>query len=332
MRSFQILTISVLALQLVSCSKIKEFQKKTDKMAKTTRTMKKNTENLGQWSRAGETETKRNERFELILNSDTQMGTKLYAAGVYFKAFEFQLWSGSKDFDTLKFRDKMFFDAASEFFRRLSDLHPLVDNSKMSPTHTNTKRHNEEMAFYALAATLHMTHNFQDLLTEKNPDLKHVSFFELMIHALKKDFKNKKLEEYQEIFVNNVNKTISIDLLKARYNFMMALALKNLTDKEQMSTKQKLSALLFKMTKGKRGSVIIPSTVDKTNETTKMFALKYLNFASETKKILNSINEEVNLDPILAEAFRHVNLTEKGKKSSKYAKKINSHIKSIITE
>ena len=298
----------------VACSKVEKVEKnmdsmkaKTEQMSSTTDQMKDTTTVMYQQIRSKEAEDTRNKKFIILKSNEEEFGSKIAAAAVYFKSFEFQLWSAQKDFDNKHAREVLILDAVNEFTKRVSDIYEHVKVNKMSPTNTG-KKHSSEQAFYALAATMHMNHNYQEELIDSRADLEAISFYDIVKGALEKDSNGEAMTEYEEILVSGINKEIMIELIKARVDMISALALKNLTDKRNMTLGQKLKAALFKISGGKLGSIELPETFSKSNEPTKKQTIKYLDAANKSKNFLLEIDVVKELEKTLHSAFSKIKL------------------------
>jgi hypothetical protein len=275
--------IASLALS-VSCSKVQKVEKnmdnmmqKTEQMSTTTGDMKETTTIMYQQIRSKEAEDTRNKKFIILKSEEENIGEKIAAAAVYFKSFEFQLWSAQKGFDNNEIREKLILDAVNEFTKRIADIYEKINVKKMSPTNDG-KKHNSEQAFYALAATIHMNHSYQEELVDQNAEVKAISFYDIIKGALDKEYSREPMTEYEEVLVSGLNKEIMIELLKARVDMIAALGLKNLTDKRNMTLGQKIKAAIFKVSGGKLGSIDLPETFSKSNQPTKKQTIKDNNF------------------------------------------------------
>lgn len=304
----------LLACLLLSgaCSKVKELDKRTQNMEKSTEKvsavtdeMKETTTTMYKQIRSKEAEDTRDEKFGILMSKNADMGARITAAGVYFKSMEFQLWNNNETYDDHHARQSLFLDAANEFTRRMCDLYEKVNTKRMSPTKDNKM----EMSFYALAATLHMNHHFQDEVVKKGLS-KTTSFYDLMKSALIKDYHRQNVLEHEEVLVQGTNREIMIELIKARVDIMAALALKNLTDKRDMTLGQKTKALIFKLTGGKLGSIDLPEIYEKSNDSTKNYIEKYLAASVKAKNFLKEIAVEKNLEKTLKSAFENINFNE----------------------
>lgn len=309
------LLLAVLSFS-VACSKVDKAEKNmndmkdnTVAMSKTTDEMKDTTTIMYQQIRSKEAEDTRNKKFEILNDDDKGFGEKIAAAAVYFKSFEFQLWTAQKGFDDNHARDVLLLDAANEFTKRLCDLYEKINVKKMSPT-KDGRAHRAEQAFYALAVTMHMNHHYQEELIDAKADVKGISFYDVMKKALEKDGNGENLKDYEEVLVSGINKEMMIELMKARVDMLSALALKNLTDKRDMTFGQKLKALLFKASGGKLGSIDLPETYAKANEPTKKQTITYLENAVKVKNFLARQNIDKALEKTLKSAFAHLDLGE----------------------
>jgi len=319
---------------ITSCSKVQELDKRTLNMERstsdvstTTESMKETTTIMYQQIRSKEAEDTRDEKFQVLMNDEAGMGTRISAAGVYFKSMEFQLWNNNETYDNKEVLEEYYLDAANEFTRRMTDLFEKINVKKMSPTKDNKL----EMSFYAIAAAMHMNHTFQDELA-KSKDAESVSMYDLIKKALLKDREHRVMLPHEEVLMNGINKEIMTNLIKARVDIYSALALKNLTDKRDMTLGQKTKALIFKITGGKLGSIDLPEVFDQSNEATKIYIEKYLDVALKAKNFLKEIGIEKKLEKTLLSAFKEINLTERSIKDSSDERriKIQSQINQLI--
>jgi hypothetical protein len=295
-----------------ACSKVKELDKRTENMEKATSKMSATTDDLKdtttvmyQQIRSKEAEDTRDEKFDILLRDEADMGSRVTAAGVYFKSMEFQLWNDNGTFDDQNALEVLYIDAANEFTRRMNDLYSKVDTKDMSPTGEDKM----DLSFYAVAAAIHMNHTYQEDVARRK-HIETVSMYDLIKKALLKDANHKPLQEHEEILINGINKEIMIELIKARVDIMSALALKNLTDKREMTLSQKASGLLFKASFGKLGKIDLPGVYDESNDATKTYATKYLESANKAKAFLKEIGVTKSLEKTVKSAYKNINLGE----------------------
>lgn len=325
-------TSSVILACLVAisaCSKVQELDKRTEKMEKSTEKvstvtdeMKETTTVMYQQIRSKEAEDTRDEKFQILMNKDADMGTRITAAAVFFKSLEFQLFTDNGTFDNKRTLNDYYLDAANEFTRRMCDLYDKINTKKMSPT----KKNKMEMSFYAIAASMHMNHTFQEGKA-KSKKQDSVSMYDLIKKALVKDATGKTLKEHEEVLMNGINKEIMIELIKARVDILSALALKNLTDQRDMTLGQKAKALIFKVTGGRLGSIDLPETYDKSNEATRIHTEIYLDGAVKARAFLKEIGVDMQLEKTLKSAFKGIDFNERNQNQDT---KITDNKKEVI--
>lgn len=308
-----ILPVSVLAL-FCSCSKIKKLEdnmdnmtSRTGQMSSTTDEMKDTTSVMYQQVRSKEAEDTRNKKMTIIKDQNQKFGAKLAAAAVYFKSFEYQLWTGLSGYDNEKMKELLFIDATSEFTKQLTDIYDLVNVNKMSPTNDG-KKYRMDQAFYSLAVTVHMNHHYQELKVPNKDD--RISMLKMIKTALEKDYIGSHLLEHEETLVAGPNKKMLIHLLGARIDMLAALSLKNMTDKSNMNVSQTVKGAIFKITGGKLGAIDLPETLEGANSATLNQIETYLEEAVNTKKFLSSIGVEKNLEKTLRSAYSHLAFTK----------------------
>jgi hypothetical protein len=326
---FLIVTLSLSFI--TACSKVKEFENKTASMERTTKEMssttsemKSTTTTMYQQIRSKEAEDTRSKKFEILLNEEAHFGEKFVAAAVYFKSFEFQLWNANVSYEDVKNREELFLDAANEFTRKISDIYVEIDTQSMSPTKTSD-RHNEEMAFYSIAATLHYLNSYQQDLVDKD-SIKSTSFYDLIKTALLKDLNHEELDEHEIVLMSGINKEIMIELIKARIDILAALALKDLTDKRNMTTGQKLKAFFFNISGGRIGTIDLPEVFENSNEATKITITTRLEAAMKARNFLKEIGVSKELEKTIRSAFSNLDLES----SSQEVKKADDNYKRNI--
>lgn len=308
-----ILPVSLLAL-LCSCSKIKKLEdnmdnmtNRTGQMSSTTDAMKETTAVMYQQVRSKEAEDTRNKKMTIIKDNDQHFGAKLAAAAVYFKSFEYQLWTGLSGYDNEKMKELLYLDAVNEFTKQLTDIYALVNVNKMSPTNDG-KKFRMDQAFYSLSVTIHMNHHYQELKVPNKDN--RVSMLKMVKTALEKDSIGSHLLEHEEVLVAGLNKKMLIHLLGARVDMLSALALKNMTDKDNMNLSQTVKGAIFKITGGKLGAINLPETLEGANTATLNQIETYLEEALNTKKFLAEIGVEKNLEKTLRSAYTHLAFTK----------------------
>lgn len=308
-----VILLAVLAFS-VACSKVEKAEKTMTDMKKQTETMSSTTDSMSSKMeaqymqlRSGDTAKLRSEQYKTLKGTEEMFGGRFVAASILFKSFEFQLWTGEgKDSDYYK--GLLFETAAREFTQHMDDLYKLIDRKKMSPTKDGPKNRHEQ-SFYAIAATMHMNHDYQEAKEESKKGVKNTtSFYDLVKKSLRKESLKSNPAEYENILVANINREIMVELIKARVDMLSALALKNLTDKRDMTFGQKLKGALFKITGGALGSIDLPEVFAKSNNATKEQTITYLDAAQKARAFLVEIGEDKQLEKTLKSAFKKIDL------------------------
>ncbi|WP_419171998.1 hypothetical protein [Halobacteriovorax sp.] len=305
------------------CKEVKEAIKmpeKMDKLGATTDDMSDTTSQLYSQLRSAQSSVERRDVFGLILNDKVEMGQKLTNAAKFFMAFEFNLYTGIRPYDNPAIRDMLFFDAVEEFYKNMASVYETdvkgefnvkkaMEKGKMTPIHTgkwSLKKNNYEQAFYAVAAAMHKVHHRQTYNANKN-GFAEASIYTLMKDALVKDAHGATLSKYEEYMVAGNNKEISIALLKARIDIILALAIKDSMDKDEASF---WPGLLHVITGGKLGKLELPSTFETSNEATMKEANKKIEEALKCYDFLLSIGVEHKIDEKVKNIFDNVELPE----------------------
>lgn len=232
----------------------------------------------------------RDEKFQLLLEEEALMGARMEAAGDYFKALDYQLNIKGQN------NEKLYLEAVNEFTLKVSDLFWKIKPHKLNPMNEKDK---PGLSFYALGATLHERKDSS------------ISFYDLIKKALVKDHQGEELSQHEEVLVSGVNQEIMIELLKARIDITATLALKNLTDKRDMTLTQKAKALIFRITGGRLGSIDLPETYHKSNDATKGLTQTLLKQSLETKELLESIQVTKKLEPTVKSALSEIDFDDK---------------------
>jgi hypothetical protein len=316
------LSFIILAVFISACSKVEKFQQNADSMEKTTKSLTNDSVDVKKITKAQfeqyRSDKSRETRLKYFnaMRDEEGMGRKISAAAIYFESFEFQLWTGIDSIEDEEIRDKMFKVAAEEITQSLSDLHAEINLKKMSPTKSG-KNNNDEMNFYALAATVHMNNAFQEKLV-KTKAVDEVSMYEMIKDSLIKRHNNDyNLKAFQKPFVNGPVRKVMLDFLKARVDILSALALRNLTSKDKLSFLQTIRGGLFKITGGFFGTIDLPETYDRTDYVTNEYTVGFLSAAVDTRRLLQELNDgqEVVLEKTIKSAYEHISLPTKEDKN-----------------
>jgi len=283
----------------------------TQGMSKTTNEMRDTTTHMYTQIRTKESEDTRSKKMKVIQN-ESGMGEKIAAAAVFYKSFEYQMWTANGTYDVNSIREDLFLDAVNEFYKRMSDLYNEADLEDMSPLNQD-EEYNSDMAFYAMSVALHENiHHQVESKKHAKVDFEVASFLDLMDGAFTKEVEGREdeLKEYEHVILAGENRDISIKMLQARFNMILALVAKDTATQEEMSAMDKIKGFGFKVTGGAIGSLKLKSTFESSNISTKKDLLKKLDGATWTADLLQKIGVEVKFDESLKSVFDNLKLQE----------------------
>lgn len=324
-------TSAIMALLVISVSCSKEMDRRTEKMEKRLEQVSSAAEAIKEKtalmssSDAGKT---RADNYNLLMEEKSPLRTKMSAACNYFKNFEYQSSTDSELQIDEHSRNSLYLLAVDEFMARAGDLYDQIRPKKMNPLDQNKSRNND-IAFYALAACLHVNHHFQNEIITGSSPLQTNSMYGIMKTALKKELVTNDLENHEQFIVNGINKEITLELIKARVDVMSVLALKNLTDERNMTIGQKSKAAIFKITGGRLGSIDYPEVYENSNKSTREFTSSYLMEALRAKQFLSELGVEKKLHKKLKSALKNIDFNEK-KKGKEYKDTVKDQQKESI--
>lgn len=284
-----------------------EMKDTTKDMSGTTQEMRTITENMYVSLRQQASEETRALKWKTLLDPKTNKSLAVKEAKVLFMSFEFQVWYGKADARGLHQRENRIYSALEELYMSVSAVHEkLIDDplfgssrmSKMSPIDLDDEDKNLERFFYALSATMHAKNDFQEetLIPENKKigiEVEEVSLYDVIARALRKEYYGGHMSEAEAYVTIYSNRNMTIDLLNARINMLIALALKEVTESDDMTIKEKARGLLFKGSGGRLGSLQVDNLFLERNDDTRNEALKRLEHAVKTKALLEEIEEPV---------------------------------------
>ncbi|MAX67454.1 MAG: hypothetical protein QF441_12185 [Bacteriovoracaceae bacterium] len=304
----------------------KDMSETTQQMSEKMDQTNKNTSNLAAASRHGFSEEKRyQKRKELYPDGD--IGNDLTDAKIFYLALEFQIWDGVADEYGLSIREELIGDALDEMYRSLIvtysqlkqdkfyDLIPYTSRlEKMSPLNLEGEDKQAERSFYANAATFHFKDLLQHRTIKQNKELgyelEEVSLYDVIESALIKESRGEELNINEQKVVVRSFRGMLIDLLRARVDFLSALAINEFVDKGNMSLKDKFAGLVFKVTGGNAGELRPKSVFASANDPTREKVLEYMDGAVKAKRILNKIGESIQLQKEIRSILENVEIEE----------------------
>ncbi|MCB9091298.1 MAG: hypothetical protein H6621_10340 [Halobacteriovoraceae bacterium] len=183
-------------------------------------------------SRKGESSMSRDEYFSRLKSDEetTTFAHKVAMAAKYYKAFEFQVWTGQR-YDTIEYREKLFKDAINEYFRKIQDLTEGKNLADYNASPLGLGDKNNANAIMALAVAMHEKNGLQDyVLANTQKDVEILSFYKLMEKASlrvadveKEEIYFKDLKEYEEDA--SYYRDEFVELVNLRYNMLLIMGL-----------------------------------------------------------------------------------------------------------
>lgn len=297
---------------LSSCSKVQEMHNATMEMNSTTSDladvssqMNKMMAEVYDSGRQGASLDLRNKLFEIAVNAP-KIEEKATNAGLYFLAFEFQLWSNLGQDNREGERERLMKDAVEEFFCHLlsithwTEVDPFAGKNPLA----FGEAENERAIFNAFALTLEKNNRKQDITTTDN-GLDAISMRNLIESALIADQKIKSGEARITDFPAYVDivrqhEEIAIRLLKARYQILGLAVLTQLTP----ISRNKWEGFKYKIW-GKSWQI----DLNKVNSSALRLAAFRLKEANRARAFLASLGEKVELDPAIAGIYANAVVT-----------------------
>lgn len=196
-----LVALGVLAVLATSCKQIDNMENmnnKTNELASTSNQLSEtsksilttsnqlgsNTEELYHQARTKEAEETR-QRARDALRLDSSFEEKVTRAAIYFKSFEFQLWTNGKAStkDNAEFREELMLESVEEFFRTVQSFYAEIgDSNEISPASEDTATR----ALFALSVTMHELNHAQKERV-KEDGVKEICMLSMIEEALKKE-------------------------------------------------------------------------------------------------------------------------------------------------
>jgi hypothetical protein len=307
---------------LCACAKVDDMHdatmqmnKTTSELAATTADTKKLMGEIYDSGRQGASLDLRNKLYDLVTHSP-KIEEKATNAGLYFLAFEFELWSNLGVDQRGGQRDVLMKDAADEFFCHLlsithwDSVDPFAGKNPLAFGETE----NERAAFNAFALTLERSNRKQTALAADN-NVDNVSMRSMVETALLagKDIREGKSRlrdypSYVEIILSHEENAIR--LLKARYQMLGLAVLTQLTP----IAKNNWNGFLYKIW-GSRWQI----DFNKLNQGETRLATFRLQEAQRAKSILAQLGIQEELDPAIKKIYSHAQVVALRDSSEKSA-------------
>jgi hypothetical protein len=297
---------------LPSCSKVQEMHNATMEMNSTTSDladvssqMNKMMAEVYDSGRQGASLDLRNKLFDIAVNAP-KIEEKATNAGLYFLAFEFQLWSNLGQDNREGERERLMKDAVEEFFCHMlsithwTEVDPFAGKNPLA----FGEAENERAIFNAFALTLEKNNRKQDITTTDN-GIDALSMRNLIENALLADQKIKAGEARITDFPAYVDivrqhEELAVRLLKARYQMLGLAVLTQLTP----IARNNWEGFKYKIW-GKSWNI----DLKKVNSSALRLAAFRLKEANRARDFLASIGEKVELDSSIAAIYANAKVT-----------------------
>lgn len=212
------------------------MEKSTDELKKLTENLKNQSAEIYDASRQAVAMNSRRDLLESVYKAESG-GQKAVFAALYFKAFEFQFWTGADKDASEDRRLSLMADATKEFFKAVQEFgdadpsaepDPIAQRDAKSPLRSAA---NKQATFNALALTMHESNSKQEDMLKDRKGLKLVTMYSLITDGLaaEKSSSQQDLPEYQKVVLEN--KELALKLLQARHNILLAVFLKDTLNK-----------------------------------------------------------------------------------------------------
>ena len=228
---------------------------------------------------------------------------KFAQAGIYYSAFEFQIWKGT-GLDTAERRDSLRFDAASEFLRSVSGA-CLKQKYSMDILSKDSSMND----LFAISALLHFVNPNQELFAQKN-GFKPESMLDIIENGMRK---KKFLAEGKVTFeeITNADKEVQVwwdaseYLIRLRANYLAAITTFKLARLEEAQNSLDEKARQARLMIGPWNPALdyyssLPGAIKEVTT--------YLRESTKARKFLREMNIDPKTDPKLKIAIKNINL------------------------
>jgi hypothetical protein len=229
-------------------------------------------------------------------------------------AFEFEVWSGQGQDQFPGRRDELSKDAVQEFLHFLStvahwdieDLNPFAQPASgllSGELFSSTETLNQKASFNAAAAALHKTNRKQEF-TSQNEGVEVLSMFKLletgMLAGLEIQAGKKTIQDFPP-YVDEVlrEEGLVIKLMQARYNMLGLVLLGRMTKiQDSLMTGVGLKILHNDW----------KFDLSNINHSQLKFFKLHLEFAAETRRLLEKLHQPVSLDKDVKQIFKNLTM------------------------
>lgn len=251
------------AFAFTSCSKLEDMSKNATKASensgKAAEAASESREEIANgrvMTRAGAAKDARAKALERMKERKSIEG-KVVEAATYFKAFEYQLWTGQR-YDNQEYLDSLIEDAMNEIYRNLKELNNDKRISKTNPTafRINPWRKKRDANLLAFSLGMHKVHGLQitrDPISNTPVEVEFsdegTSVLDIIKSSLKRirEYENGflaygELKPYEVVVYENIEEFTT--LVNVRYNMILTLALAEISNVEE-STIEGFSSIIL---------------------------------------------------------------------------------------
>ncbi len=326
-RNAKIFAVGVLAVFATSCKQIDNMENmnnKTNELASTSNQLSEtsksilstsnqlgsNTEELYHQARTKEAEETR-QRARDALNLDSSFEEKVTRAAIYFKSFEYQLWTNGKAStkDNEEFRESLMLESVEEFFRTVQSFYAEIgDMNDISPASEDSATR----ALFALSVTMHETHHAQKEKV-KEDGVKEICMLSMIEDTLKKEEALNRGEitladlKSHEIAVLE-NAESAKNLLRMRYDILSSMILakvSNLGDPTSGTIASTYNQVRYYLASWE-------SKYPQLNLAQKAQVETFMNEALRMKGILQELKLEDKLESKIAKIYQNMKIKDAG--------------------
>jgi len=300
---------------------------KEDSLDNRTATLQKETDELYNALRQGNSLQLRREGYDDVLKAPT-MFAKLSNAGTYFMAYEMELWTNTGEDAGEDKRDILIQQGAQEYYMQMEGLAPR-DNSvdptvQPDPEHIDSAK-NRQASFNAFAAAMHQVNRKQADVLAANGGFAPISMLSITEEALlaKKSLASGTANlGTKELYIHEVlvHEDKAIQMLQTRYNFLPMMFIDGVT---QIGDKSIFG-------KGKMLMMGWDCDLDKMNiEQIKFFETEVLSQALEARNFMKKIGVQPKMNSMVTKLLNKMNLQGGGKSGKSNSALVAEQIKLV---
>lgn len=300
------------------CDSIESAKENAEKAATAAQESREEIANGRLQQRKGATSESRSRSFKDMREEDA-FEHKVTGAVKFVVAFEFQVWTGQK-YDTHSYKETLIESGFEEFFRSLTGAFGgntnYIVETEISPA--SLIRQGEAKSFLAIAAALHKTNDYSDLMEEWRKDHTSMSMLDLLEAALVRIrqfedgiFPYEEFRAYEKV-VYRYEKVV-YKLLQARMNALLLIVMSKSTNillNDTVSWLRLSLSILDPCAPHWLSKYVWPYDTHfaDMNEARRRYVLKVFEHIDKAEKIIISRGWKPEIDPIIAEQIDSISI------------------------